>query len=308
MTPSECSWGPIYSSAPPGESAVMALTADTTYIYWTAQPSSAGGQQGSVLRIPKSGGAAERLATSENRPRAIAVDDTNVYWTAEAIGDGGTEVVRSVEKVCAPPCQVQTIDSLRLEPPEYLAVLGNMDLFFVGDVDQRYAFDVDAGEWVAGIRWPAGPYSAAAVSPTAIYAGNEAQPFLYRLPLDGTVEDTLVDFDSGVGVVGLVADCSSVFVEFSTNKFARINPADGGVVALQAPDGYEFMGSTQFLAVDDTFVYFAVPNSGVSRVLKRGSVPPVLVAPIPGAFGIATDDDATYFGNSMTGAIYRILK
>lgn len=79
------------------------ITADATNLYWT-NLSLVGGMpvdhQGTVVMMPKAGGAVTTLATGLGGPRRIVVDATNVYWTDDVDGTvmkapiaGGTPTV-----------------------------------------------------------------------------------------------------------------------------------------------------------------------------------------------------------------------
>ena len=68
-----------------------AIAADATNVYWTSLGTAAANEytDGTVLQMPRAGGAVVTLATAQTIGTAIVVDGTNVYWTAQATGVGG---------------------------------------------------------------------------------------------------------------------------------------------------------------------------------------------------------------------------
>jgi hypothetical protein len=61
------------------------IALDDTYVYWVNQGLGTDPTDGAVLRIPKAGGTAQKLAEGLTSPAYLAVDAKNVYWTN---GDG----------------------------------------------------------------------------------------------------------------------------------------------------------------------------------------------------------------------------
>jgi hypothetical protein len=58
----------------------MGIAIDSMSVYWTNYHS------GTIMKVPRDGGAATTLAAGQCRPSGIAVDGTSVYWTNQADG------------------------------------------------------------------------------------------------------------------------------------------------------------------------------------------------------------------------------
>jgi len=69
------------------------VAVDGTHVYWANW---SGGASGSVSRVPKAGGAVQRLAEDEAGPQYVAVDETHVYWNNH--GDGPKQGIRRLAK------------------------------------------------------------------------------------------------------------------------------------------------------------------------------------------------------------------
>jgi hypothetical protein len=63
------------------------IALDETYVYWVDEGLGPDPDTGLVLRIPKVGGTAQKIADHQGSPAYIAVDGTNVYWTNRGSGD-----------------------------------------------------------------------------------------------------------------------------------------------------------------------------------------------------------------------------
>lgn len=78
--------------APGARLSATALAVDDAYLYVANFPS---GPDGTIERIPKSGGPPQTLASKQAHPAAIAVDDTAVYWVDVGYGAAATALMRA---------------------------------------------------------------------------------------------------------------------------------------------------------------------------------------------------------------------
>ncbi len=101
-----------------------ALAVDASFAYWTNFVV----KEGSVVKVPLSGGEPVTLAAHESAPAGVAVDATNVYWTRSALNDLESTALGAVMKLPlgggAPVALAQD-----LPDPESL-VLTSTDIFW----------------------------------------------------------------------------------------------------------------------------------------------------------------------------------
>jgi hypothetical protein len=73
-----------------------AIAVDETHVYWVNTGTSASGfTDGSVIKVPRSGGAPSAIAINQTHPVAIAVDESFVFWTNQGSDDVGGSVMRA---------------------------------------------------------------------------------------------------------------------------------------------------------------------------------------------------------------------
>jgi hypothetical protein len=69
-------------------SGIVYLAVDASYVYFTQT------FEGTVSRVPRTGGSAVVLASSQDNPRSLAVDATNVYWGNASLTYGSGSVMK----------------------------------------------------------------------------------------------------------------------------------------------------------------------------------------------------------------------
>jgi hypothetical protein len=83
----------IYAGIRPEKWAAFTSSVDATSLYWTNY------NDGTVMKMPTSGGTPTTLASSQNNPGFIAVDATSVYWTNFSGGSSsGGKVMKLLPK------------------------------------------------------------------------------------------------------------------------------------------------------------------------------------------------------------------
>jgi hypothetical protein len=73
-----------------------AIAVDEAHVYWVNSGTSANGfADGTVMKVPRSGGPVSAIAVNQPHPVAIAVDESFVFWTNEGSGDVNGSVMRT---------------------------------------------------------------------------------------------------------------------------------------------------------------------------------------------------------------------
>jgi hypothetical protein len=113
---------PVQLAADENEAAGLAV--DATYIYWSRLVS------GEIVRMPKTGGAPEVIASGQVRPWAVAVDDARVYWAAEGNAVAGVDTPTGGQIASAPKAGgAITIVAPNEQRPTTLVLDGGMIYF-----------------------------------------------------------------------------------------------------------------------------------------------------------------------------------
>jgi len=117
----ECLGGVCLQELASGQAGIRALAQDADHLYWVTHPTcDVSGNQiydGSVVRVPKTGGAPESLATGRGTPVDLVLDESDVYWIDQGTGQGDHGVFK-VAKLGGDTVSVATgvwVDGLALD-------------------------------------------------------------------------------------------------------------------------------------------------------------------------------------------------
>jgi sugar lactone lactonase YvrE len=137
---------------------------------------------------------------------------------------------------------------------------------------------------------------------------------VFRMTLDGRVIVRLLELDQRVYRIAI--DDTHVYAavyggdlfEKNTGSIVRV-PKLGGTVETLAAD----LTRPYAIAVDDTHVFFGTSNDeaglhALSRVVKTGGEPELLVPSVPGLVALDLDHVFVYFTEARAGRISRIYK
>lgn len=266
--------------------AVQDLIVDTGRVYWIPGAGAASG--GTVLAVPKAGGAVATLATGISQPEGLAQDDANLYFVSH---DVGVERVAKTGGSKALLLEDGTLDGGVF--PEFWLVVASPNLYYVGGQGTGlYGLPLEGGGTptpVAGasglLGAPGTGYFAAAVDDTGIY-------------YDTTSQIVTVDRATGLQVATVPGSSPTagfrfgptLAVDATSLYFISNTPADGGTASsvMSAPKNggaakIIASGPVAFddgpVAVDGTSVYWshlADAAAGVGAVvaapLAGGSV------------------------------------
>lgn len=273
----------------------LAVVGDQLYV--TEQ--GLGASDGSLVRVPTSGGSFTRVVTDQKRPWAIEATADAIVWSNYgsngdseirrlSLVDGAVETMASnlheVGSLSASGDSIGFIDQepqavLALRPDSTIATLSADQSFLslvVGDATAVYfgAIPFESETGLGALRkrsqdgtivdlYPdLGPIQALTRAGSTLYFVPDGSPIL-RGSVDGAPLATLGE---GVGLVdGLAVDGMHIYCSDLTHSTVERIPLDGGPIETVASDQLLPMG----IVVDDQAVYWVDFNGGeVHRVAK----------------------------------------
>jgi hypothetical protein len=231
--------------------------------------------EGSLVRVPTTGGSVETLEPNLTWPISIATDDTNLYWLAQNDANKGIVAKRPVAGgsvvTLASGQGTPGGASYSSVPTNTLIALTKTDVYFV-DWDDCLGLD----------------------SPDAVN----------RVPIDGgPVEVFLSDIPLGLGAdastclgglwpIAIQTDGKSLFVMNTTGTCFDVIfevPLSGGSASLIAD---ELTTPTNFALAGSDVVY--LDQDTVQIIPQSGGAPKQLTNQLPGPWTVLTDDTYAY--------------
>ena len=288
--------------------APFGIALDDTHVYVSVTSGTA--ETGSIIRIPKEGGAIESVATGVGSSKTLAVVNGTVYFDDDAgggirsVATSGGEVSVLTEATGATDLtvsgdQVVFTNAVIAEP----GLVGTVATTG-GDITELF----ESNERPAGIAVRADTAYVALLGPGNA-TGSEGS--IVSVPLAG---------GSPEPVASLLNAPRAIVVEegmlYATLQGAE--SSDGAVVAITLPSGpvknlANWRKRPWGLATDATNIYWVNRGTGagdgtVMKLAKDGGVPSVLADKQGEPRQIAVDDSYVYWTNFNTGEVMRVAK
>lgn len=258
------------------------LRLDDKYVYFTDT------NAGDILRVPKTGGAVQILATAQPNPFQLAVDDSSVYFTAAG----------SLRRVPKSGGNVQT-----LVPGNDIdeVVAGTASLYYADYASSGGGAVYSASKDGTGIRILASSVTnCESVAPwgSDLFFGGS---FVGAVPIAGGTVTTL----DTTYARRIAVDSQNVYAIDHDGPTVQRIPRDGGTAQVLAISPAAVGASD--IALDSKDVYWTVDQKSgyVLRVSKAGGTMDV-IASEDQPWGIAVDDTAIYW--SLPGIIMKLAK
>lgn len=260
-----------------------ALAVDTSAVYWTSDAYPGG----SLMKLPKSGGAAVALATTSRSPFGLALDSSNVYWGEVANSpDAGAILSLPLGVDGGAP------SFLAPEGATALVVTGSTLCFATSDVvgcmpvtggTPTILNTVQSG-WV---------YAMAADATNVYWTLNATNGAVFSAPIAGGPVTLLVAHTDRP--LGIAVDANNVYWAGNGTDTLNAMPIGGGpVTTIATGPGYP-----SYVTIDSGYLFWSAGlDSNDAAILKMpvtGGTPTVLAWKVYGAGPIAVDAQYVYW-------------
>jgi hypothetical protein len=251
------------------------------------------------MRMPLDGGTPIAIATGQTHPKFIAVDESNAYFTNDSTVmsvplDGGPPVVLASGQISATGIAVDAANV-------YWTNL------YGGSVRK---VPRDGGRLGTLAVNQSAPFAIATNGSIACWTNTGNFGSVVSVALDGGVPITLEGAASDYNPAGIAVDDTNIFWAQSSYLGPVYRVAiDGGASSVLATENGPYL-----LALDESTVYFSVPNGGpantgaIEKVPKDGGASVILATTTLGQYPgpIAVDQTSVYWVNSGDGSIVRV--
>lgn len=289
-----------------GQSGPSDVVVDDAHIYWTNR------ENGTLMRLPKSGGPATEYVPSQPRIGRLVLDDSHVYWTS------GPNI-RSKPKAGGPVVELATVETRGNRGPAGLAVHGNW---------VYWTMYFDAVGTIMRVKKTGGkPSTLASRQNAPFYLAVDEQDLFWTNHAGPGQSVMRLALDTGEAVDFATNQFNPTYVACNDQAVYWTNLKGGGGTVMCKPragGSMKVLAQGQLgpsaLAIDTDRVYWTsldlanvTPQGLASRsmilsVPIAGGQPEVLVEQKGHFWGLAVDDGAVYWTSFDGGLVSKIPK
>jgi hypothetical protein len=282
------------------------LALDEGYVYFTANT-----QEGSVQRVPTSGGAAAMIAAGELFPYAVAASNGKVFWAT--LGDAPSHLIMA-DDTGDNSQEIATGESYGI----FSLSADATNVYYSTNLNVVYTLPVAGG---SAVKLSGGPFNSAIVDMVRrdenLYWTNQGvgvfqqtQPEtaeLKRADVAGMYAPTALVNRLDYPLFQVAVDADGVFFNDETAVYRTT--LDGGTptVALSLPSAPVGESALVDMASDGDHLFYT-DGQALYRMAVAGSAPEVVADGFEAIQALALDDTSIYFTDRKLGQVLKVDK
>jgi hypothetical protein len=321
--------GTVLATEAPG--GIITLALDSTNLFWTFGPDvgadlSDGGTwpaTGQVRSVPKVGGGASTISSTEDFPAGIVVAGQNVYWGTWRGPSREPTPVRWAPVAGGAPADFSSPTNAAFGFGEYGLAADDTALYWFGGADQLLSEPL-AGGGAADLSGPPGVVAfSEALDATNVYwmgtdlqvadvcdsSGCGAALGVFAAPKAGGTAHVIATYGLNVEpavFTGIAADASGVYWTDPYGSIMTVPSVGATPITLVAGSGTGGWSGGP-LAIDATSVYWADESATLRSVPKGGGATTTIATGETEPQSLAVDESFVYWANGC-GQIKKTAK